>query len=93
MDFPELLNRFAAAAASGNGDALADLFTPDGTYDDYFFGSARREAIKTMPALAEGARLPLGAPSTPRSGNTATPAIAYFDPAPRGKGARRLRRD
>ena len=51
MHFPELLNRFAAAAASGNGDALADLFTPNGTYDDYFFGpSTGREAIKKMLA-------------------------------------------
>jgi len=38
MDFAGLVRKFAAAAASGNGDALADLFTPDGTYDDYFFG-------------------------------------------------------
>jgi hypothetical protein len=51
MDFSELVSRFAAAAASGNGDALADLFTPDGTYDDYFFGpNTGREAIKTMLA-------------------------------------------
>ena len=51
MEFSELVSRFAAAAASGNGDALADLFTPDGTYDDYFFGpNTGREAIKTMLA-------------------------------------------
>jgi hypothetical protein len=58
MDFADLVNRFAAAAASGNGDALADLFTPDGTYDDYFFGpSTGREAIKKMLAhFAEGGR-------------------------------------
>ncbi|HEY7550249.1 MAG TPA: nuclear transport factor 2 family protein [Hyphomicrobiaceae bacterium] len=58
MEFSELVNRFAAAAASGNGDALAELFTPDGTYDDYFFGpSTGREAIKTMLAhFAEGGR-------------------------------------
>jgi limonene-1,2-epoxide hydrolase len=56
MEFAELVKRFAAAAASGNGDALADLFTPDGTYDDYFFGpSTGREAIKEMLAhFAEG---------------------------------------
>ena len=56
MDFPELVQRFAAAAASGNGDALADLFTPNGTYDDYFFGpSTGREAIKRMLAhFADG---------------------------------------
>jgi len=58
MEFSELVRRFAAAAAPGNGDALADLFTPDGTYDDYFFGpSTGREAIKTMLAhFAEGGR-------------------------------------
>ena len=58
MEFPELVKRFAAAAASGNGDALADLFTPAGTYDDYFFGpSSGREAIKKMLAhFAEGGR-------------------------------------
>jgi hypothetical protein len=49
MDFAGLLNKFADAAASGNGDALADLFTPDGTYDDYFFGPSKgRDAIKKM---------------------------------------------
>src|SRR4026208_2260053 len=56
MEFAELVKRFAAAAASGNGDALADLFTADGTYDDYFFGpSTGREAIKKMLAHWGGA--------------------------------------
>jgi len=51
MEFSELVKRFAAAAASGNGDALADLFTAEGTYDDYFFGpQTGREAIRTMLA-------------------------------------------
>src|SRR5215470_11651562 len=56
MEFAELVRKFAGAAASGNGDALADLFTADGTYDDYFFGpSTGREAIKKMLAhFAEG---------------------------------------
>jgi limonene-1,2-epoxide hydrolase len=49
MEFSELVRRFGNAAASGDGEALADLFTPDGTYDDYFFGpSTGREAIKRM---------------------------------------------
>jgi ketosteroid isomerase-like protein len=58
MQFSELVTRFAAAAASGNGEALADLFTPDGTYEDYFFGPCSgREAIKEMLAhFAEGGR-------------------------------------
>jgi hypothetical protein len=58
MEFSELVKRFAAAAAAGNGDALADLFTADGTYDDYFFGPCSgREAIKEMLAhFAEGGR-------------------------------------
>jgi limonene-1,2-epoxide hydrolase len=56
MEFAELVKRFAAAAASGNGDALADLFTADGTYDDYFFGpSTGHDAIKKMLAhFADG---------------------------------------
>jgi hypothetical protein len=58
MEFSQLVARFAQAAQSGNGDALADLFTPDGTYDDYFFGpQTGREAIKQMLAhFAEGGR-------------------------------------
>lgn len=58
MDFDDLVRRFAAAAASGDGDALADLFTPEGTYEDYFFGPfTGRAAIKKMLAhFAEGGR-------------------------------------
>jgi len=51
MEFNELVKQFAAAAAAGNGEALANLFTPDGTYDDYFFGpSTGHEAIRTQLA-------------------------------------------
>jgi SnoaL-like domain len=58
MKFAELIERLAAAASAGDGDALADLFTPEGTYDDYFFGPCRgRAAIKQMLAhFAEGGR-------------------------------------
>jgi hypothetical protein len=38
MSFQELLERFAATAAAGDARALAALFTPDGCYDDCFFG-------------------------------------------------------
>ena len=58
MEFGELVTRFGDAAASGNGDALADCFTPDGTYDDYFFGpNTGRDAIKAMLAhFSDGGR-------------------------------------
>ncbi len=58
MVFAELVKQFAAAAAAGNGEALANLFTPDGTYDDYFFGpSTGHEAIKKMLAhFGDGGR-------------------------------------
>lgn len=38
MSVNALLDRFAAAVEAGNGEALADCFTTDGVYDDYFFG-------------------------------------------------------
>lgn len=41
MDFPLLLNRFARAIEQRDADGLADLFTDDGVYDDYFFGAAQ----------------------------------------------------
>jgi len=58
VEFGELVSRFADAAASGDGDALAALFAPDGTYDDYFFGPhAGRDAIKGMLArFGDGGR-------------------------------------
>ncbi|RTL71758.1 MAG: nuclear transport factor 2 family protein [Hyphomicrobiales bacterium] len=58
MDFAKLLEAFASAAARGDGDALADLFTADGTYVDYFFGPfTGRAAIKEMLAhFGEGGR-------------------------------------
>ena len=58
MPFQDLVARFGAAAASGDGDRLADLFAEDGTYVDYFFGAyTGRAAIKGMLAhFAEGGR-------------------------------------
>lgn len=45
-----LLSRFSAAVESGNGDSLADVFTADGVYDDYFFGPSEpgRAGIREM---------------------------------------------
>lgn len=37
--FPALLAAFAKAVESNDGAGLAALFTPDGIYDDYFFGA------------------------------------------------------
>jgi hypothetical protein len=52
MDMTAMLARFSAAVESGNGDALADLFTEDGVYDDYFFGPSKpgRAGIRDMLA-------------------------------------------
>ena len=49
MDFPEIVRRFAAAAAKGDGVALADLFAEDGVYVDGFYGAFQgRAAIAAM---------------------------------------------
>ncbi len=95
MEFSELVNRFAAAAASGNGDALADLFTPNGTYDDYFFGpSTGRDAIKKMLAhFADGGRNFRWEFHDPvRSGNVgyASYRFSFDSRRPEAKGARVL---
>ncbi len=37
--FAALIERFAAAATHGDGQALAACFTPDGTYFDYIYGA------------------------------------------------------
>lgn len=54
-----LLTSFAAAVEKGDGAALADCFTSDGVYDDYFFGSSKpgRDGIADMLAhFYEGGR-------------------------------------
>lgn len=49
--FTALLQQFTAAVESGNGAALAALFTETGTYDDYFFGpQPGRAKIEAMLA-------------------------------------------
>ncbi|MEZ5816956.1 MAG: nuclear transport factor 2 family protein [Hyphomicrobiaceae bacterium] len=52
MDLQPMLAKFSAAVESGNGDALADLFTETGVYDDYFFGPSEpgRSGIRDMLA-------------------------------------------
>ena len=47
--FTELLSRFTAAVESGDGRALATLFTADGTYHDTFYGAFQGpDAIRDM---------------------------------------------
>ena len=50
MDLAPMLAKFSAAVESGSGDALADLFTENGVYDDYFFGPSApgRAGIRDM---------------------------------------------
>lgn len=50
MPLAQMLETFAAAVAANDGHALAALFTPDGVYDDYFFGPSKpgREGIVDM---------------------------------------------
>ena len=52
MDLAPMLAKFSAAVESGSGDALADLFTENGVYDDYFFGPSApgRAGIRDMLA-------------------------------------------
>lgn len=49
--FNSLLETFATCVAANDGAGLGALFTPDGVYDDYFFGAHRgRAAIAEMLA-------------------------------------------
>ena len=52
MDLAPMLVKFSAAVENGSGDALADLFTENGVYDDYFFGPSApgRPGIRDMLA-------------------------------------------
>lgn len=52
MSLTTLLSAFTAAVEKGDGNALADCFTADGVYDDYFFGPSKpgREGIVEMLA-------------------------------------------
>jgi ketosteroid isomerase-like protein len=58
MQFAALVARFAQAAAAGDGDRLAELFTDDGVYDDYFYGpyQGRRRIREMLAHFGEGGR-------------------------------------
>lgn len=93
MDFEKLVQAFASAAARGDGDALADLFAPDGTYVDYFFGAyTGRQAIKEMLAhFAEGGRnfrWEFSAPARAGDIGYASYKFSFTSNRPEAKGAR-----
>lgn len=49
FNFTDLLDRFTGAVESADGAALASLFTPDGVYDDTFYGAFEgHDAIAKM---------------------------------------------
>ena len=49
VDFEAVLKRFTQAVEAGDGQALANLFTPHGVYEDRFYGAkAGRAAISDM---------------------------------------------
>lgn len=49
FDFDDLLGRFTAAVEAGDGTALGETFTTDGTYVDTFYGAfTGRAAIGDM---------------------------------------------
>lgn len=49
MDFATVLDRLSAAVETHDTPAFVELFTPDGVYDDYFFGRHQgRQAIGAM---------------------------------------------
>jgi hypothetical protein len=51
IDFPALLQRFAAAVVANDGGGLAALFSEDGVYEDGFFGAHKGpDAIARMLA-------------------------------------------
>jgi hypothetical protein len=59
MELDALLKAFSAAVESGDGNALADCFTADGVYDDYFFGPSqpgRTGIVEMLAHFHEGGR-------------------------------------
>lgn len=60
MALSDTLKKFAAAVAANDGNALADLFTDDGVYDDYFFGpsepAGRKGIVDMITHFHEGGR-------------------------------------
>lgn len=94
MDLKPMLAKFSAAVESGNGDALADLFTENGVYDDYFFGPSEpgRNGIRDMLAHfyegGEGFRWEFFDPVAAGSLGYASYRFSYTSKLPSVKGTR-----
>jgi uncharacterized protein (TIGR02246 family) len=93
MDLANHLKRFEAAVEAGDGDALANLFTPEGVYDDYFFGPQKgRDAIKEMLVhfYEGGSRFKWEFFDIVRQGDLAYASyrFSYTSKAPEAEGAR-----
>lgn len=94
MDLRPMLAKFSAAVESGNGDALADLFTENGVYDDYFFGPSEpgRAGIRDMLAHfyegGEGFKWEFFDPVASGSLGYASYRFSYTSKLPDAKGAR-----
>lgn len=94
MDFETVLKRFSAAVEAGDGDALADVFTADGVYDDYFFGASEpgRQGIRDMLAHfyegGEDFRWDYYAPLVGPDLGYASYVFSYRSKLPEAKGAR-----
>lgn len=48
MDFNALITRMTQSACAGNGRDVAACFTPDGVYDDVFYGGFKGGDIATL---------------------------------------------
>jgi hypothetical protein len=94
MDLTALLKSFSTAVETGNGDALADCFTEQGVYDDYFFGPSKpgRAGIRDMLAhFYEGGanfRWEFFDPVASGSLGYASYRFSYDSTLPDAKGAR-----
>lgn len=94
MDLAPMLAKFSAAVESGNGDALADLFTETGVYDDYFFGPSEpgRAGIRDMLAHfyegGEGFKWEFFDPVATGPLGYASYRFSYTSKLPEAKGAR-----
>ena len=94
MNFPDLLDRFTTAVETGNGKALAALFTEDGVYHDGFYGAhSGRDSIESMLedkfwGQAQGFRWQMMDPLADDSMGYARYRFSYYSKIPGAEGKR-----